>query len=129
LAAQQALELEQKETNTRSTCPGMPENAPALGPARWRRAMPDPVPTPTLAPIKPTKALTVHPCSLLAPPKCKIAGVHSAHDVPAAARALTTVDRPLQPTPIQSNPRLASLELREAPRALRPSTTSPTVPD
>jgi hypothetical protein len=58
---------------------------------------------PTLEPIKPTKALTVHPRSLSAPPKHDITGVPSAHGVPAAARAPTTVDRPLWPTSIQSN--------------------------
>jgi hypothetical protein len=82
----------------------MPEHAPALSPTRSRRTMPDPTPTLAPAPIKPTEALTVRPHSLSAPPKRKIAGVHSAHGVPAAARALTTVDRPLRPTSTPSNP-------------------------
>jgi hypothetical protein len=82
----------------------MPEHAPALGPARPYRATPDPTPTP----IKLTEALTVRPRLLSASPKRKIAGVRSAHGVPAAAGALTTVDRPLRPTSTRSNP-LASL--------------------
>jgi hypothetical protein len=73
-----------------------------------RRAMPDPAPTPTPtptpAPIKPTSALTVQPRSLSAPTERKFNGDRSAHGVLAAARAPTTVDRPLQlsSTPNQS---------------------------
>jgi hypothetical protein len=70
----------------------MPEHAPTLGPA------------PTLAPIKPTKALTVHPRSLSSPPKRKFTRPRSTHGVPAIARAPTTVDRPLQPSSTPSNP-------------------------
>jgi hypothetical protein len=89
----------------------MPEHAPALGLARPRRATPDPAPTPTPTPIKPAKALTVHPRSLSAPPKHKIVGVRSAHGVPAAARAPTTMDRPLRPTSIQSHPSTSFVKL------------------
>jgi hypothetical protein len=56
---------------------------------------PDPVPMPAPAPIKPTSALTVCPRSLSTPPERKFTGDRSAHGVAAAARALTTVDRPL----------------------------------
>jgi hypothetical protein len=65
---------------------------------------PDPVPTPTPVPIKPTTTLTVHPHSLSAPPKRKFTGARSAHGVPTAARAPTTVDWPLQPSSTPSNP-------------------------
>jgi hypothetical protein len=82
----------------------MLEHAPALSPARPRHATPDPAPTPMPVPIKPIEALTVRPRSLSAPPKCKIAGVRSAHGVPAAVWAPTTVDRPLRPTSTPSNP-------------------------
>jgi hypothetical protein len=60
-------------------------------------------PTPMPAPLKPTKALTVHPRSLSAPPKRKFTGPRSAHGVPAVARAPTTMDRPLQPPSTPSN--------------------------
>jgi hypothetical protein len=89
LAAQQVLELGQKETNTCLTCLG---NAKACSGA-W-----------PCAPITPTEALTVRPRSFSAPPKHKIVGVRSAHGVPATARAPTTVDRPLRPTSTLSNP-------------------------
>jgi hypothetical protein len=54
----------------------------------------DPMPVPALAPIKPTKASTVHPRSLSTSLECKITGDRSAHGVLAAARDPTTVDRP-----------------------------------
>jgi hypothetical protein len=77
-------------------------------PRASRRATPDPAPTPSPTPsptpIKLTKALTVHPRSLSALPKRKFTGGRSAHGVPAAARALTTVDRTLQPSSTPSNP-------------------------
>jgi hypothetical protein len=84
----------------------MLEHAKALGPARatLRRATPDPTPRLAPSPIKLTKALTVHPRSLSAPSKHKIAGVRSMHGVPAAAQAPTTADRPLQPSSTPSNP-------------------------
>jgi hypothetical protein len=63
----------------------MPEHAPALGNARPRRVTPDPAPTPVVVPIKSTEALTIHPHSLSALPKRKIAEVRSADGVPAAA--------------------------------------------
>jgi hypothetical protein len=44
------------------------------------------------------------PPSLSAPPKRKFTGPRSAHCVPAAARAPTTVDRPLQPSSTPYNP-------------------------
>jgi hypothetical protein len=68
----------------------MPEHAPTLGPTR--------------ATIKPTPALTVHPRSLPTPPERPFTGVPSAHGVPAAARATTTVDQPLQPSSAPTNP-------------------------
>jgi hypothetical protein len=128
LAAQQELELGQKETTTCSTCPG---NARARPGARSgvapRRATPDLAPTPT--PIKPTKPLTLHPRSLSAPPKHKFIGARSAHGSqrpPEPRPPWTGYSSPPPPHPI---PRLASPELNEAPRAIGPSTTSPEVPD
>jgi hypothetical protein len=129
LAAQQAFELGQKKTHTCSTGPGMPEHALALGPARLRRTTLDPMPTPAPTPTKQTEAMTIRPRSLSAPPEHEIARVPSAHGVPAAARAPTTMDRPLWPTSMQSNPSASLPELRKASRALRSSTTSPEVPD
>jgi hypothetical protein len=120
LAAQQELELRQKEMATCSTCLGNARAHPDARPLA-RRVTLDPRPVP----IKPTKTLTVQPGSLSAMPKRKFTGVRSAHVVPAAARAPATPAL-LHPHPI---PRLASSELSEAPRALRPSTTSPEVPD
>jgi hypothetical protein len=103
LAAQQELELGQKETTTCSTRPGNARARPGAQP-HARRVTPDPAPTPMPAPIKPTKALTIHPHSLSAPPKRKFTGARSAHGVQTAARAPTTVDRPLQPSSTPSNP-------------------------
>jgi hypothetical protein len=90
LAAQQGLELGQKEMATCSTCPGNARARPDARP-RVRCATPDPAP----APIKLTPALAVRPRSLSTPPERKFTADRSAHGVPAAARTPTTVDRPL----------------------------------
>jgi hypothetical protein len=119
LAAQQALELGQKETNTCSTFPG---NARACPDARPRAPVP--------VPIKPTEALTIRPQSLSAPPKRKRS---SEFGLRTACQRLPEPQPPWTshsgPPPPHLIPRLASPELSEAPRALRPSTTSPEVSD
>jgi hypothetical protein len=106
----------------------MREHAPTLGPA-LRDTRPHAHARACARTYKTNRGLDRTPRSLSARPKHKIIGVRSAHGVPAAARAPTSMDRPLRLTSTPSNPSLASLELSEAPRALRPSTKSPEVPD
>jgi hypothetical protein len=104
LAAQQALELGQKNTHTCSIYPGALEHTPVLGPVRPRRVMPDPAPTP----IKPPEATTVLPRSLSAPPEHEFAGVLPTHGVPAAAQARPPWTDHFGPPPSNPTPRLAS---------------------
>jgi hypothetical protein len=104
LAAQQGLELGQKEMATCSTRPGRQSTPWHSALRTLRRTTPDTAPTPSSAPIKPTPALTVHPRSLSTPPKRKFTGDRSAHGVPAAAQAPATVDRLLQPSSTSTNP-------------------------
>jgi hypothetical protein len=128
LAAQQELELEQKETSTCSTCLGNARARPGARPC-VRRATPNPTPTPAPTPIKPTKALTVHP------PRSQ---PHPSASSPDLALR-TACQRPPEPRPPWTGhsspppphtiPRLASPELSEAPRALGPSTTPLEVPE
>jgi hypothetical protein len=77
----------------------MPEHAPVLGPAR--AAPRDARPRAHARAYKADQGLDRTPPLALSPPKRKFTGPRSAHGVPAAARAPTTVDRPLQPS---SNP-------------------------
>jgi hypothetical protein len=79
-----------------------PEHAPALGPTRATPRRVNPAPTP--AAIKPTPASTVRPRALPTLPEHKFTGVCPGNGVPAAARAPTTVDRPLQPSSTPSDP-------------------------
>jgi hypothetical protein len=92
LAAQQGLELGQKEMATCSTRPGNARSRPGARPYA-RSSAPDPAPTPT--PKKLTPALTVYPRSLSTPPERKFTGDRSVHGVQGAARAPASVDRPL----------------------------------
>jgi hypothetical protein len=105
LRSQQAFEQGQKHTSTCSTRPELARARPTPNPARPASRQAEPMPLPTLAPIKPAKASTVCPRSLSTSPEHKITGVCLAHSVPAAARAPTTVDRPTEPSPAPSNPR------------------------
>jgi hypothetical protein len=102
LRSQQTFEQGQKNTSTCSTRPDLAKACPAPEPARPRCAKPRPCPLP--APIKPAKASAVRPRVLSISPEHEIAGVCSTHGVPAAARALATVDRPAEPSPAPSNP-------------------------
>jgi hypothetical protein len=63
-------------------------------------------PRPTLTPtaIKPTPVLTVHPRALLTLLEHEFTGVCPENGVPAAERALATVDRPRQPSSTPSDP-------------------------
>jgi hypothetical protein len=69
---------------TCSTRSGVPEHAPALGPARTAPRQAKLVPTPAPAPIKSTEASTVRPRSLSTSAERKFTGDCSAHGVPAA---------------------------------------------
>jgi hypothetical protein len=64
----------------------------------------NPMPTPAPATIKTTPALTVHLRSLPTHPEHEFTGIRPAHGVPAAARALATVDQPLQPSSAPTHP-------------------------
>jgi hypothetical protein len=81
------------------------------------------VPSQTRAPArarayKGSQSLNRTPCSLSTSPERKFTCVCPAHGVPAAARAPTTVDRPTEPFPAQSDPRERdSTCLGETPRA------------
>jgi hypothetical protein len=105
LQSQQAFEQGQKHTSMYSTHPKLARARPAPDPARPASHQAEPVPVPAPAPIKPAKASTVRPRSLSTSPECRITGVCPAHNVPAAARAPTTVDRPTEPFPAPSDPR------------------------
>jgi hypothetical protein len=129
LIDQQAFERGLKQTSTCSTCPGTPEHAQALGPARPRQATPDLAPSPTPMPIKQPEAVTILPCTPSAPPEHEFAGVLSMHGVPSAARARPLWTSHSGPPPSNPAPQLASLEPHRASRALKPSATSPEAPD
>ena len=73
--------------------------------------------TPTPALIKAIPASTVHPRASLTQPELKFVGVCPVSEVPAAAQATSSVDRPTQPIPAPSELGLASTDLGEAPRA------------
>jgi hypothetical protein len=60
------------------------------------------MPVPTA--IKATPASTVHPLASLTQPELEFAGVCPESEVPAAAQATATVDRPNQPLPIPFDP-------------------------
>jgi hypothetical protein len=99
----QALEQRQKQTHTCSTRSGAPEHALGAPPTRVAPRRANPASTP--APIKSIPTLTVHPRALLTQPELKFAGVCPVSEVPAAARAMATVDQPTQPLPAPSDPR------------------------
>jgi hypothetical protein len=101
----QALEQRQKQTHTCSTRSGAPEHALGAPLARTAPRRANPASTPAPAAIKAIRAPTVHPSVLLPQPELKFAGVCPVSEVPAAARATTTVDQPTQPLPAPSNPR------------------------
>jgi hypothetical protein len=69
--------------------------------AASRRA--NPVPATILA----IPASTVHPCASLTQLELKFAGVYPVSEVPAAAQATATLDRPTQPLPAPSDPRVS----------------------
>jgi hypothetical protein len=95
----------------------VPEHAQRLTSCAPRRAKPRPCPLPASAPIKPAEASAVRPRALSTSPEHEIAGVAPAHDVPAAARAPTTVDRPAEPFQPSITLERDSTCLGEAPRA------------
>jgi hypothetical protein len=78
----------------RSGVPELALGAPPTGAAPHRA---NPASTPALVPIKATPALTVHPRAPQTQPDLEFAGVRHMSEVPAAAQATTTVDRPNQP--------------------------------
>jgi hypothetical protein len=93
-------------TTTCSTHPGEPQHA--LG-APLTRAAPrraNSASTPAPVAIKATPASTVHPRMSLTQPELEFAE----SNVLAAAQATATVDRPNQPLPVPSNPRVSFYE-------------------
>jgi hypothetical protein len=94
LAAQQELELGQNETTTCSTRPGNARARPGARPRAHVRA----------CDYKADPGFDRTPHSLSTLPERQFTGDHSAHGVPAAARALATVNRPFQPSSTPTNP-------------------------
>jgi hypothetical protein len=97
LAAQQGLELGQKETTTCSTCPSNARTRPGAQPRAHRVAPRHARPRAhaRARAYKADPALTVHPRSLSTPPERKFTSDRSVHGVPVVARVPTTVDQPL----------------------------------
>jgi hypothetical protein len=83
----------------------VPEHAQRPTPRASHCAKPRPCPLPAPAPIKPAEVSAILPHALSTSPEQEIAGVCSAHGVPAAARSPATVDQPAEPSPTPSNPR------------------------
>jgi hypothetical protein len=106
-----------------------PEHAQRPTPHAPRRTMPPPCPLPALAPIRSAKASAVLPLSLSTSPEQEIAGASPAYDVPAAARAPATVDRPAEPSPTPSNSWNRLYVPRWSSQSEESSSASPETPD
>jgi hypothetical protein len=127
LRSQQAFEHGQKNTSTCSTC---------LERARARLA-PDPeLPAQRQAtPVSPARAYKASWGFSRMPPRAlDLTGARDCwscpiHDVPAAARAPATVDRPAEPFPTLSNPRERLYVPRWSPQSEESSFASPETPD
>jgi hypothetical protein len=78
-----------------------PEHAPTLGPVR--AAPHQPHAHVCARDYKADPGLDRTPRSLSTPPERQFTGDHSAHGVPSAAQAPSTVDRPLQPSSTPTN--------------------------
>jgi hypothetical protein len=98
-----AQELGQMNTTTCSTRPSVPEHALGAPPTREAQCRANPA----SAAIKNTPGSTVHPCASLTQLELKFVGVCPENGMPAAAQATTTVDRPNQPLPVPSDPRVS----------------------
>jgi hypothetical protein len=114
LAAQQGLELGQKEMATCSTRPGNARARRGARPRARRAAPRHAMPDPALSQPRPSASSPV------------IALRTACQRPPEPRQPWTGHSSPPPPQPISW---LASPELSEAPRALGPSTTSPKVPD
>jgi hypothetical protein len=88
-----------------STRSSAPEHALGAPPTRAAPRRANLAATPAPVPIKAIPASTVHPHASLTQPELKFAGVCPVSEVPAAAQATATVDRPNQSFPAPSNPR------------------------
>jgi hypothetical protein len=91
---------------------GAPEHALVAPPTLTAPRRANLTSTPAPVPIKAIPASIIHPRALLTQPELEFAGLRPVSEVPAAAQATTTVDRPTWPFPAPSDPRDSLYEPR-----------------
>jgi hypothetical protein len=104
MRSQQAFEHGQKNTSTCSTRSARARARLRLTPRAPRHAKPRPRLLLAPAPINHPQASTILLCARSTSPEPETTGVYPAHGVPAATRALATVDRPMEPFPATPDP-------------------------
>jgi hypothetical protein len=104
MRSQQAFEHGQKNTSTCSTCSTRARARPRPTPRAPRHAKSRPRLLLTPAPINHPQASTILLRARSPSPEPETTGFCPAHGVPAATRALATVDRPTKPFPATPDP-------------------------
>jgi hypothetical protein len=129
LRSRRAVEHGQKNTSTCSTRPEHARARPAPDPARPAPRQVTPVSLASARAYKASRSFSRTPRVLSTSPEQEIAGACPADGVPAAARAPATVDRPAEPSPTPSNPRIRLYVPRWSSQSEESSSASPETPD